>query len=241
MLEVLLSSAYAIDLEGSMERSDAYPPKSDFYGGLLWYLETRNWAHEKMRSCPHGSHPFDVRMYHSLYFVNLFSAIDHVFDYLKNGNEERACSAFMARIETIENYQYVRELRNAIVHRGLDPTTAGHSDCTTLHVLCPPVVQDRQGRRSYTPSLRYLVELADQCDAVVNPAIADVLNQLDLFNPATHIIDEQIVQTAISNSTEMPDWSKVMAAKAIGENYAVWTAKIAATNIQKMRGLLGQT
>lgn len=119
-------------------------PQLNFFGGLLWYLEVRNWSLEKMRTCPHGSQLFDVRMYHSLYFANLLSALDHVSDHLKNNKPAR-----LAFINQVENdfgdpdnrkSTYVRELRNAIVHRGFDPSPSGHSDGTTLRVLCPPTV-----------------------------------------------------------------------------------------------------
>ena len=60
-----------------------YDAELRLFEGLLWYLEARNWAFEKMKASPHGSDLFDLRMHHSLFFVNLMSAVDHVADYLK--------------------------------------------------------------------------------------------------------------------------------------------------------------
>jgi len=216
-------------------------PNVGFYGGLVWYLETRNWAFEKMRTCPRGSHPFDVRMYHSQYFANLLSAVDHVCDHLRDDSPAR--SAFVAKIEGgIQNYPYVRELRNAIVHRGLDPTAAAHADDTTLYVLCPADVQDRQRRNNYITPFKYLVELAIHCDSVVNPAIADVLIQLNLFNATPHAISVEDIQAEIRNSTAMPDWAKELAIKAWDEvDYPALTVEMATARFQKMRNLLGQS
>lgn len=60
-----------------------YDAELRLFEGLLWYLEARNWAFEKMKASPHGSDLFDLRMHHSLFFVNLMSAVDHVADYLR--------------------------------------------------------------------------------------------------------------------------------------------------------------
>lgn len=135
-----------------------------------------------------------------------------------------------------------RELRNAIIHRGLDPTAAGHADDTKIYVLCPPDVQDRQGKKSYTAPVEYLVELAAHCNAIVNPAIADVLNHVDLFDSLPHMVKKEDVQAAISNSTEIPDWTKAMAEKAWDEiNYPNFAAEMAVARTRKMRTPLGQS
>jgi len=40
-----------------------------FMDGVLWYLNTRNWAFEKIHSMSKGSQePLDLQMYHYLYF-----------------------------------------------------------------------------------------------------------------------------------------------------------------------------
>lgn len=217
-------------------------PHLDFFGGLLWYLEARNWAFEKIKVCPRGSHFFDIRMHHALYFVNLLSAVEHVCDHLRG--DEPAHRAFVDQIEdgfgNTQNYKYVRELRNAIVHRGVDPTAAGHADDTTVYVLCPTAVQDRHGKESYTCTFRYMVELATHCNAVTNAVIADALDHLDLFNPAQHMVSEESVYATIDDSTAMPDWAKAMARVVFRDmNYGVLATDLAATRIKQMRSLLG--
>ncbi len=58
-----------------------------FLDGLFWYLETRTWAFEKIKSCPTGSQALDIKMYHYLYFSNLFGAVDIVRDYSREIGE----------------------------------------------------------------------------------------------------------------------------------------------------------
>lgn len=217
-------------------------PQLDFFDGLFWYFEIRNWAFGKIKTCPRGSHPFDIRMHHALYFVNLVSAVDHVSDHLRGDEPTRR--AFIDRIEDgfrdTQNYKYVRELRNAIIHRGLDPTAAGHADDTTVYVLCPAAVQDRGSKNDYTCTFKYTVELATHCNAVINAAITDALDRLDLFNVAKHMISEADICAAINNSAAMPEWAKALARKAVEEmDYPTLAADLAATRIKQMRNLLG--
>lgn len=210
----------------------------EFFSGLNWYLESRNWAFGKMRTCPHGSQIFDVRMYHSLYFISVMSAIEHVRDYLRTGSEmERK---FMKTIRgSAQDFEYVRELRNAVIHRGLDIAAAAHSDNSVLYVLCPERVADRHGKKSYTPSVRYLLQLAAQCDSACNPAIESVLTTLGLFDPLQHLATKEETQGWVKNSSAMPEWAKAMSAGMFGQlNFPEVAQKVANARIEKMRSLL---
>lgn len=209
-----------------------------FYGGLVWYLEARNWAFEKMQNCPVGSQPFDIRIYHSLYFINLLSVIDHVRDHLRN--DRPAQSAFVRRVEGgIQNFPYVRELRNSIVHRGLDPTMEGHAYDSKVYVLCPSTVQDQRRINSYNAPLKYLVQLARHCDSIVNPAVIHVLKQLNLFDADTHRRNADDIKAQIRNSAAMPDWAKELSLKALEEfDYFPSAAGMSAARFCKLKELL---
>jgi hypothetical protein len=216
--------------------------KLGFFNGLLWYLQARDWALEKIRTSPIGSHLFDLRMHHSLYFVNLFSAVEHVRDHL--GREQPPSLAFIARIKsafgTTQNFKYVRELRNAIVHRGLDPVATGHAKDATVSVLCPAVVQDRSGN-NYTCTFKYMFELATHCNVVTNPVIAEALEDLDLFNIVHHIVEEDSLHAAIDSGATMPDAAKAMVKEALRHmDYAAMAREVATARVKEMRILLGQ-
>jgi hypothetical protein len=213
------------------------------FGGLLWYLEARNWAFEKMKTSPHGSNAFDLRMHHSLFFVNLMSAVDHVADYLKDNKANP--DAFIDRIKDGfgkgDDYNYVRELRNSVVHRGFDPSAAGHSDQTILHILCPAAVEGRNGR-TYSCSFKYLGELAQKCREAIDPAISNVLEGLNLFNPQLHEANRTETMNAIESATEMPDWAKVLAKQAFDQmDFADVAQKVAKSRIDNMRKLLAHS
>ena len=214
------------------------------FGGLLWYLEAWNWAFEKMKASPHGSNAFDLRMHHSLFFVNLMSTVDHVKDYLKDNKAEHA--AFINRIENgfgkSDDYCYVRELRNSVVHRGFDLSAAGHSDQTTVYVLCPATVVNHSGKKTYSCSFTYLFELAQKCREVIDPAITDVLEGLNLFDPQLHEPNRAETINAIDSATEMPDWGKALAKEAFDRmDFKDVASKVATSRVDNMRKLLAQS
>jgi hypothetical protein len=216
-------------------------PRLLFFDGLLWYLETRNWAFEKIRSCPRGSQGLDIKMYHYLYFSNLYGAVDLVRDYAREiGEKDDFEDGIRAGFGTNDNYQYGRELRNAIVHRGLDPAAAGHADDNVLFILCPPSVQDRTGKKTYSCTFQYTVQLAERCNQVIDPAIFKFLADHGFLNPEGTTISKEETLEAIKDATAMPDWAKAMAVKAFGDiDFAKMAATIAATRIENIKRLLG--
>jgi len=211
--------------------------KAEFFGALTWYLEARNWAHDKMRSCPTGSPGFDVRMYHSLYFVYLVGAVDCVGGYLQGQAQENFSKRIWEAVRPERKGGYVRVLRNAIVHQGFNLTTAGHAEGTTLREYCPKAVKDRTG--TYERPFKYLGELAEHCDGIVNPAIRHVLHDLDFFNPEPEGINVDKLQAFIRQA-DCPDFVKELAPKIIAENYPIWAPQMKATAIKNMRRLLGE-
>ncbi|HEY1794682.1 MAG TPA: hypothetical protein VGG57_01050 [Stellaceae bacterium] len=210
------------------------------FGGLLWYLESRNWAFEKIKVARHGSNSSDLRIHHSLFFINFMSAIEHVIDYLKRNKVDPKTFKDQVRngFGKTDDYCYVRELRNSVVHRGLDPSAAGHSDQTTLRVLCPATVEDRKGK-PYSCSFKYLVELAQKCREATDPAITNILEGLDLFNPQLHKPNRAETIKAVDRATEMPDWAKALAKQAFGRmDFEDATSHLAKSRVDTMRKLL---
>lgn len=210
-------------------------------GGLIWYLEARNWAFEKIKTSPHGSHPFDLQMHHSLFFVYLLSATDHIDDYLKKNRKDH--DSFSKKLKEgfgdNDDYYYVRELRNSVVHRGLNPTASGHSDGNILYVLCPAKVKDRNGKAYYSCSFKYLLDLAQKCHQVFNLVITDVLKELNLFDPTPNKLNIAEIMNVIDNSTEIPYWAKELSKQAFTTmDLNKVATEMANDRADKMRSLL---
>jgi hypothetical protein len=217
-------------------------PQATFIDGLLWYLETRNWSFGKIKTCPTGSHPRDIKMYHYLYFSNLLGAVDLVADYFTTTGEVPNFRSIVKKgFGATDNYKYVRELRNTIVHRGLDPAGAGHTGGKSILVLCPAQVWDRDGNNAYTCTFRYTAELAESCNRIVDIAIFEILDRHGFLNPGRIIVSREQTLHAIKCSTAMPDWAKSMAQNALGEmDFVKIATEIAESKINQLRSLLGR-
>lgn len=214
-----------------------------FFDGLLWYLETSNWAFEKIKACPVGSQQLDIKMHHYLYFSNLFGAIDLVRNYsAKSGSSSDIENAILQHFQTTDDYRYARELRNSIVHRGIDPAAAGHADETVIYVLCPSGVTDRSGERNIKCSFKYTVELAACCNQIVNPVILEFLERNGFFSLGTTTINKEEALKNVRDSTAIPDWVKAMTVQAFEVmDLDQMATTIAETRIKRVRELLASS
>jgi len=213
-------------------------PRLAFFSGLLGYLEDRKWALERVCTAPHGSNLFDLRVSHRLYFQSLLSAIDHVRDFLQDRKD--LLDRFDAAIRNGNDYfEYVRELRNAVLHRGLDLVGAAHSDNHTLSVICPRDIENQRRTKIFQPPFKYLRELAAYCESVCNPAVTEVLTALGLFDPATHIVGNDHFETFIRTNPDIPEVIKDSAIAQMRSLSPGVFADMAADRVHRMKVLLG--
>ncbi len=67
-----------------------------------------------------------MRMYHSLYITDLLSVIDIIHERPVKGFKEHLEDTLKTpELSGVDVLGYLRELRNGIVHRGIDPTAGG--------------------------------------------------------------------------------------------------------------------
>jgi hypothetical protein len=181
----------------------------NFISGLLWYLKTRNWAFKQFCGSMSGDlQHFDIALYHYLYFTNLLGAVDAVNDYLHSSD---VTTIFSARIGQ-NNYLYLRELRNAVVHRGGFPYISIVGDDNQVLTLCPPSVYDRKRQQSYTCTFTHIGELAKCCNNSSNKAIFEALNKREFFSQGDISINEENALDASIRellTTSPAEWEKV--------------------------------
>ncbi|CAO3425835.1 hypothetical protein [Azospirillum argentinense] len=216
----------------------SYSREVVFFDGLMWYLEARNWSLSKIVNCKSGGELFDLRMYHSSYFFNLFGAIDHVRDFLEV--DQGAYTKYKNDIENnIPNYWYARELRNAIVHRGLDPTAEVHCIGENVYALCPDEIYDKSGKNKYKPNINYIAQLGLVCNNSADFIIKEILDNEGLFDVDRHLTDFDCYISHIDKSTAMPIWAKDMAKNSITrEDYCAISLDLAKRRVDKMRNIL---
>jgi hypothetical protein len=155
----------------------ANPNETPLFDGVFRYLLVRNWAFEKMKTCPRGSPLLDIQICHYLFFSNALAAVDLVGENFygddfrkpayKTPYEQSLIASFDLALTGTrstgsngrETYAYVRELRNSMMHRGLDPAVAGHANDEFVFALCPATVRNSTGNQSHGRPCTYMVEL----------------------------------------------------------------------------------
>lgn len=191
---------------------------------VAWYFESKNLALKnalKLR-CPLSvEQQKELRQYYSEYFVGLVSATELLrepkYSYSTKFNEQLFANfVFGSLPDGKSNYSYIRELRNSIIHRGLDICSAAHVNNDFLLVVAPSTVSDREGKKSFSALGYYLIEVISKCEEVIGPLIARHLEEVGLLKPL--LTQDQAVVEAnrfISESLVMPEWVKQQAFKIL--------------------------
>lgn len=212
-----------------------------FLDGLIGYLEIRQWAYDKIKANLAGSSLIDLKMYHFLYFTNLFGVIDLVMGHLSTPDEKNAFEkGVQQEFPSPTDYCYARELRNSIVHRGLDPVMAGTQLAGHVFALCPPVVHNVKATKSYTCSFPLLIDLATASNQASNLAIQKVLNREGLLESSSYMPDKDTILGHIAGAPHMPEWVRAMARKAFASmDFETVTVNVAQSRLNQLQLLLG--
>lgn len=162
----------------------------DALNALSLYLATKRTALRgalNLRAPLTSEEAEDLRIHYSNYFICLFSGIDVLggTSSMMGGNFKkklnmafRSCS----EPESEDNYSYIRELRNGIVHRGLDIASQAHFDATFPLLVAPPAVSNRDGTKNFAAFGFYLLEIIKVCEMTVGPTIEAHLDSVGVLN-----------------------------------------------------------
>jgi hypothetical protein len=193
---------------------------SNVLWALKWYFESKNLALKNASAfrCPLAvEQQMEMRQYYGTYLSCLISATELLLekeyphkDQFKHDIEQALVShAFPIGAD---NYQYLRELRNAVIHRGLDICSAAHIDGDIPVIVAPSPIPNRTGKQSCHSFGYYLRDVISQCEAVIGPTIADHLQTMGLLNSTVNPSEAMAeMKSAITDSTVMPEWAKPMA------------------------------
>lgn len=198
---------------------------SELLSAVKWYFQQKNLSLKNALAlrCPLSTEDQkNLRLYYSQYFAGLLSATELLLkeypnraDFKKSLEEKLSFDNFS---DGELNYAYLRELRNSIIHRGLDICSAAHTKNNFPLVISPSPVTNRGGSVKYNAFGYYLIELIEKCESVIGEVFLNHFDEFDLFN--VRLPQEQIVilsNVYITNSTAIPDWAKVLALENIGK------------------------
>lgn len=161
----------------------------DMLHSLSWYMTARKSslrAALSFRVPLSVNDQMDLMVHYSAYFLNLLGATElcREASSLPPKVFEKALYArlvFDGFPDGEANYSYIRELRNSIVHRGLDITASAHFDGTFPLIVAEPKVNDRNGKKAYFSFDKYLPHLIEKCESVVGVVMLDCLKAASLL------------------------------------------------------------
>lgn len=196
----------------------------EIISGLKWYFQAKNLA---LRSaiairCPLSvDQQNDIRIYYSLYVANLLSAtemlLEKEYPFSQDFKDEIEKSlSFPGFPDGENNYSYLRELRNAVIHRGFDICSSAHIKDDMPLMIAPQSILNRNGKKSYSAFGFYFLEMISKCEKVVGPLIETHLKSKGLLQPLS--TQEQLAaetKNHLSNAVGIPDWVKSMALEQI--------------------------
>lgn len=207
----------------------------EFLSAISWHLECMVLSAAAIDNFRPPADGFQMRMHYSLYLTNLMSAIDVVLE-MHGALSTLQDSLKTSNLSGVEVLGYVRELRNGIVHRGIDPTSGGVLVDGVVCAIAPIAVQSRFGARSYAAPAPLLRDIFIHCEICIKPIIERFLEssfeELALVTPEEMLND---ALNAIEAVPHMPDWAKEMARRHTEPKMLV---KAQTYQIEKLRGLL---
>jgi hypothetical protein len=159
----------------------------------------------------------DMRVHYSGYFLNLLAAAElfrETTTLQQNDFEAQLYSSlvFDGFQDGKANYSYIRELRNAVVHRGLNITSSAHVDGNFPMILAEPRVQNQKRTNTFVAFDKYLLHVIAKCESVVGPVMFDCLNAAGIFE-ATMDTKAAVAEyrEVVKQSHAMPEGVKAMA------------------------------
>lgn len=217
----------------------------DMLYSLSWYMSARQAALRaalSFRTQLSVTDQMDMRVHYSGYFLNLLAATElfrEAAALQPNDFEARLYSrlVFDGFQDGEANYSYIRELRNAIVHRGLDITSAAHIDCNFPMILAVQKVQNRNRTRTFVAFDKYLLHIIAKCESIVGSVMLDCLTTAGVFE-ATIDADAAVAEyrEAVEQSDAIPEPFKAMALAM--EFKPEWAVAIHDSAMTKLRAAL---
>jgi len=166
----------------------------DIRSSIKWYFDSKNIALRKALQLrgPLGTEQHnDLRVFYSQYLISLVSAVEALLE-----KEYPFCAHFQDTFyeefvidgysDGEQNYAYIKELRNAIVHRGEDIAGRGTLMQSGLHLLhVPPQISTRSGQATYQAFSPLLLGIAAFSESLIGGLILRHFQANNILRPRT--------------------------------------------------------
>lgn len=205
--------------------------------GIKWHLECMALAANAIDNFRPPADGFQMRTHYSMYLTNLMSVIDLMCEFHGTPFKTALESHLKAsRFSGFEVHGYMRELRNGIIHRGIDPTAGGTVVGGITYAIAPPIVKNRSRTRSYAAPANLLRDIFIHCEIATQPIVECFLKPS--FEELVSVEPERMLNeatNAIAEAPHMPDCAKDMARDHLKPEMLV---KAQAHHIKELRNLL---
>lgn len=176
---------------------------------IFYYMQTKRFAIYKMTKFvpPIDSiQSEEMQIMYGIYFNSLISLIEYIKNEFKQQDIINICYQLYG---SQNNYMYIRELRNSIIHRGLNVANAG-TKLVKFNIVVPfaPIeVINQSGQRIYTKFVDNLFQLVALCEQI-NSYIYQICSKLNLleYKPMT----KELREKRIEEDPFIPQYAKKM-------------------------------
>jgi len=194
----------------------------EILSAIQWYFESKNFHLEKaivIRSPLTIEDQKEIRIAYSNYFISLMAAIEVLLEPSYRHHQDFRVELFGALAFDGKSgedcYNYLRELRNSIVHRGYDISSAATFINGFPLLIAPPEVPNPKGNKWYGTFGKSILEVIERVEAVIGDVILEHAKRKQLFEPTySDIKKKQIILGVIPRIPHMPQWAKEMTVKA---------------------------
>ncbi|MGZ4982032.1 MAG: hypothetical protein ACXWAB_11355 [Methylobacter sp.] len=157
----------------------------------------------------------EIRIAYSNYFTSLMAAIEILLEKSYRHHQDFRIELFGALAFDGKSgedcYNYLRELRNSIVHRGYDISSAATFIDDLPVLIAPPEVPNLKRNKWYGTFGKSILEVIERVEAVIGDVILEHAKRKQLFKPTYSDIEKkQIIIEVIPRIPHMPQWAKEM-------------------------------
>lgn len=196
---------------------------SEIIFSIEWYVKSKNLALKNALAI-HCPMDIDTQEEHRQYYSQYLSSVLSITELLCD-KATPLCYEFKGKLHSKlggehtdgkKYYDYLRELRNSVVHRGRNLTAAAHIANDFPLILAPNPVTNRSGNQAHGAPEKYFLSIIEHLETVIPPLIVNHIKDNGWHNVFLSN-DEALAESkqSIEESEEVPERVKQQALQAI--------------------------
>lgn len=151
----------------------------------------------------------ELRLYYSQYFTSLISTTELLLDKNENNNyktfDKKLKEKFIFGnfLNGYNNYGYIKNIRNSIIHRGMDINSSTHFENNIPLIIAPEKVQDKWNHNTYFAFEFYLIDVIKKCESYIPNIIFDYFQEFNILK--IEETQEELFQKSVEELDNISD------------------------------------